>query len=127
MKKQTDRTIKTACRNLEKILNEMKEVVTNLQSQKVNNDLVKQQEKILTKLLDAQRSMNERDYEKDRKSDSGKNFARTSPSELNLDTEEGKNKLKDELIKSIREGYKKDYENLIRKYFEALEKTRSEK
>ena len=102
-------------------------MVTNLQSQKVNNDLVKQQEKILTKLLDAQRSMNERDYEKDRKSDSGKNFARTSPSELNLDTEEGKNKLKDELIKSIREGYKKDYENLIRKYFEALEKTRSEK
>lgn len=108
--------------NLEKILNEMKEVVTNLQSQKMNDDLVKQQEKILTKLLDAQRSMNERDFEKERKSDAGKNFARSSPSELNLDTEEGKNKLKDELMKAIREGYKKDYEEMIRKYFEALEK-----
>ncbi len=124
--KQTGQS-KRLAGNLEKILNEMKEVVTNLQSQKMNDDLVKQQEKILSKLLDAQRSMNERDYEKDRKSDSGKNFTRTSPSELNLDTEEGRNKLKDELMKSIREGYRKDYEDMIRKYFEALEKTRSEK
>ncbi len=124
--KQTGQS-KRLAGNLEKILNEMKEVVTNLQSQKMNDDIVKQQEKILTKLLDAQRSMNERDYEKDRKSDTGKNFTRSSPSELNLDTEEGKNKLKDELMKSIREGYKKDYEDLIRKYFEALQNGKREK
>ncbi len=107
--------------NLEKILGEMKEVVTNLQSENLNDELVKQQERILSKLLDAQRSMNERDYEKDRKSDVGKNFVRTSPPGLILNTEEGKNKLKDELMKAIREGYKKDYEDLIRKYFEALQ------
>ena len=113
--------------NLEKILNEMKEVVTNLQSEKVNNDLVKQQEKILSKLLDAQRSMNERDYENERKSDSGKNYSLSSPPDLLLNTDEGKNKLKDALIKAIKEGYRKDYEDLIRKYFEALEKARNEK
>jgi hypothetical protein len=28
------------------------------------------------------------------------------------------------LTKAIKEGYKKDYEDLIRKYFEALEKTK---
>jgi len=33
-----------------------------------------------------------------------------------------KNKLKEELMKAIREGYKKDYEELIRKYFEELQK-----
>ncbi|MHB9039959.1 MAG: DUF4175 family protein [Melioribacteraceae bacterium] len=108
--------------NLEKILNEMKEVVTNLQSQKVNNDLVKRQEKILSKLLDAQRSMNERDYENERKSDSGKNYSLTSPPDLLLNTEEGRNKLKDALMKAIKEGYKKDYEDLIRKYFDSLQK-----
>jgi methylthioribose-1-phosphate isomerase len=119
--KQTGQS-KRLAGNLDKILNEMKEVVTNLQTQKINDDLVKQQEKILSKLLDVQRSMNERDYEKERKSDASKNFARSSPSELNLNTDEGKNKLKDELMKSIREGYKKDYEDMIRKYFEALGK-----
>lgn len=107
--------------NLEKILSEMKEVVTNLQSEKVDDALIKQQEKILSKLIDAQRSVNERDYEKDRKSESGQNTARNTPPELMLSTEEGKNKLRDELQKAIREGYKKDYEDLIRKYFEALQ------
>lgn len=107
--------------NLEKILNEMKEVVTNLQSEKVDDNLIKQQEKILSKLIDAQRSVNERDYEKNRKSNTGENVARNTPPELMLSTEEGKNKLRDELQKAIREGYKKDYEDLIRKYFEALQ------
>ena len=68
-----------------------------------------------------------RDYEKDRKSDSGKNFTRTSPSELNLDTDEGRNKLKDELMKSIREGYRKDYEDMIRKYFGSFGKDEKRK
>ncbi|RJQ62437.1 MAG: hypothetical protein C4517_06485 [Stygiobacter sp.] len=106
--------------NLEKILSEMKEVVTNLQSEKVDNELIKQQEKILSKLIDAQRSVNERDFEKDRKSNTGENIARNTPPELILSTDEGKNKLRDELQKAIREGYKKDYEDLIRKYFESL-------
>lgn len=107
--------------NLEKILSEMKEVVTNLQSEKVDDELIKQQEKILSKLIDAQRSVNERDFEKDRKANTGVNVARNTPPELMLSTEEGKNKLRDELQKAIREGYKKDYEDLIRKYFEALQ------
>jgi hypothetical protein len=108
--------------NLEKIMQEMKEVATNLQTQKMDDALIKQQEKILSRMLDAQRSMNERDYEKDRKSNTGQNTARTSPPDLILSTDEGKKRLKDELMKATREGYKKDYEDLIRKYFEALEK-----
>lgn len=106
--------------NLEKILQDMKEVVSNLQSEKIDDELIKQQEKILSRMLDAQRSINERDFEKDRKSETGNNINRISPPDLILSTEEGKNKLKDELMKAIREGYKKDYEDLIRKYFEAL-------
>ncbi|MFA7227439.1 MAG: DUF4175 family protein [Melioribacteraceae bacterium] len=113
---------KSIAGNLDKILGDMKEVVSNLESQKLNNDLLKQQEKILTKLLDAQRSMNERDFEKERKSESGKSSTRTTPPDLLLNTDEGKNKLKDELMRAVKERYKKDYEDLIRKYFKALEK-----
>ena len=107
--------------NLDKVLDEMREVVTNLQTEKLNDDLVKQQQRILSKLLDAQQSINERDYEEKRKSTAGKDFDRTSPPELLLSTDEGKNKLKDELMKAVKEGYKKDYEELIRKYFDALQ------
>ncbi|PKL88939.1 MAG: hypothetical protein CVV23_07510 [Ignavibacteriae bacterium HGW-Ignavibacteriae-2] len=108
--------------NLEKILNEMQEVVSGMRTEKLDDDLIQAQERILSKLLDAQRSVNERDFEKERESNSGKNLTRQSPPELILSSEESKDKLRDELMKAIREGYSKDYEDIIRKYYEALQK-----
>ena len=108
--------------NLEKILEDMKEVVTDMKTQKLGDELIQKQERILSKLLDAQKSINERDFEKERESLAGKNFRRESPAPLLLNSEEGKDKLRDELLKAIREGYLKDYEDLIRKYYEALQK-----
>ncbi len=110
---------KTLTSNLEKILEEMREVITNMNTSKVDDDLIQSQNKILSKLLDAQRSINERDFEKNRESKSSKNFNRKSPEELRLYSE--KTKIKDELMKLINEGYSKDYEELIKKYYEILE------
>ena len=107
--------------NLENILKQMQEVVSDMQTERLNDELVQKQEKILSRLLDAQRSINERDYEKERESFTGENFNRKSPAEINLSSERGKDLIKDELNKAGREGYSKDYENLIRKYFEALQ------
>lgn len=107
--------------SLERILEEMKEVVTDMRTEKLGDDLIQKQERILSKLLDAQKSINERDYEKERESFAGKNIRRESPPELLLNTEEGRDKLRDELLKAIREGYLKDYEDLIRRYYEALQ------
>lgn len=108
--------------DLENIVKQMQEVVTDMNTEKLTDDLIQKQEKILSKLLDAQRSINERDFEKERKSESGKNFTRNSPAELNLNSSSGKEKLKDELNRAVQEGYNKDYEDLIRKYYEALQK-----
>lgn len=116
---------KTLASNLDKLLDQMQEVVTDMNTQKVNDNLIQKQEKILSKMLDAQRSVNERDYEKDRESFAGKNIQRQSPSELNLNSEQGKNKIKDELNRAVQEGYSKDYEELIRKYYEALQKEKN--
>jgi len=112
--------------NLEQILKEMEEVVTGMKSSSVDDALLKKQERILSKLLDAQRSINERDYEKERESFAGKNFQRETPPELLLTTDEGLQKLRDELLNASKEGYKKDYEELIRKYFEALQKEQTQ-
>jgi hypothetical protein len=111
---------KTLTSNLEKILEEMKEVVSNMNTSKIDDKLVQSQEKILSKLLDAQRSINERDFEKNRESKSGSQITGKSPSELKLNSE--KSKIKEELMKLMNEGYSKDYEALIKKYFEVLEK-----
>ena len=74
-----------------------------------------------------QKSLRERDYEKKRTAEAGTNIARESPAEINFGTQEGKNILREELFQ-VREGkYSRDYEELIRKYFEQLEQGGSEK
>lgn len=108
--------------NLEDIMNRMKEVITDMHSEKLDDNLIQKQERILSKLLDAQRSINQRDYEKERESNTGKEIAGKPPAELDLTSEAAKDKLRDELNKTGREGYTKDYEELIRKYYDALQK-----
>jgi methylthioribose-1-phosphate isomerase len=112
---------KSLSSNLDEVLKQMQEVVKDMNTEKLDDQLVQKQEKILSKLLDAQRSINERDFEKNRESNTAKNILRESPADLNLSSEEGKDKLKDELNKAVREGFTRDYENLIRRYFEALQ------
>ena len=108
--------------DLDRIAQDMIEVQTDLEQGDVNPETIKKQERILSRLLDSQRSMRERDYEKRRRAEAGKNIPRTSPAEIDLTTQEGKNKLREELLKLRESKYTKDYEELIRKYFEQLEK-----
>jgi hypothetical protein len=108
--------------SLENIVNEMREVISDMNTEKLDDNLIQKQERILSKMLDAQRSINERDFEKKRESQSGENIVRESPAELNLSSEKGKDTLQDELNRTVREGYLRDYEILIRKYFETLQK-----
>ncbi len=108
--------------DLENIVKQMQEVVTDMNTERLDDDLIQKQERILSKLLDAQRSINERDFEKERRSETGQRIVRQSPTELNLSSDQGKNKIKDELNRTVREGYKKDFEDLIRRYYEALQK-----
>ncbi len=108
--------------NLQEILNQMKEVVTDMKTDNLDENIVQKQERILSKLLDAQRSINERDFEKERESNTGQNFTRQSPKDLNLINRRSNDRLRDELNKATQEGYSKDYEDLIKKYYETLQK-----
>ena len=98
----------------------MKEVVRDMNTNKLDNDLIQKQERILSRLLDAQRSINERDFDKERESNAGENLMLQSPDRLSL-TPEKLDLLREELLKVLKDGYKKDYEELIKRYFEAIE------
>ena len=107
--------------DLDNILKKMREVVTDMQGEKLNDELIQKQENILSKLLDAQRSINERDYEKERESRPGDTVLRNLPPDLNQKSPNSLNKIRDELNKAVKEGYSRDYEDLIRKYYEILQ------
>ena len=106
--------------DLQKIADEMKEVVENLEQNNVNPNTIKQQQRILSRMLDAQTSMRERDYEQRRTSTAGATPVRRSPAELQ--EESAQNRQRRDLLKAIEEGYSKDYQDLIRKYYDALDK-----
>jgi len=106
--------------DLKKIADEMREVVENLEQNNVNPNTVKQQQRILSRLLEAQTSMRERDYEQKRTSTAGVTPVRRSPAEIQ--EESAQNQLRRDLLRAIEEGYSKDYQDLIRKYYDALDR-----
>lgn len=105
--------------DLEEIAKEMKEVMADMESGNITQATIERQEKILSKLLDANRSENERDFEKKREAKSGKQYSQNSPEAIKL--KEYLNRIsEDKLKESLKKGYTKDMEELIKKYFEEL-------
>ncbi|MCX6138095.1 MAG: hypothetical protein NTV54_11435 [Ignavibacteriales bacterium] len=104
--------------DLQRIADEMREVVADMEQNNVNPNTLRQQEKILSRMLEAQSSLRERDFEQRRRSVSGKAPVRSSPATLSSTAET--DKLRRDLIKALEEGYTKDYQELIRRYFEAV-------
>jgi hypothetical protein len=79
------------------------------------------QERILSRLLDAQRSVHNRDYSKKRQAETAKEqYSSLSPANLPNMRDNTKDRLRTELMRALNEGYAKDYQILIQKYFEAL-------
>jgi hypothetical protein len=107
--------------DLNRAVQEMREVQTDLAGGTVNPETLQKQDRILSRLLDAQRSARERDFEKQRKATAGQSIRRASPLAIDLTTQEGRNRLRRDLQKALEEGYARDYEDVIKRYFDVLE------
>ena len=121
--KPKDRTEGNKLANeLKKLSDEMKEVTSDIKSGNITPETLQRQERILSKMLDATRSVNERDFEKNRESKTGIDKSMRSPAGIDLTTQEGKTRAMQQLLNSIKQGYTKDYEQVIRQYLEAIQK-----
>ena len=108
--------------DLSKIAEDMREVMSDLQSGTVNQETRMRQDRILSRLLDASRSINDRDYEKTREARVGQDVKRKSPDGLDYERLQARQRATREMQQQLRDAYTKDYENLIRLYFEALQR-----
>ena len=57
---------------MDDLVEEMKQVIEDLKKQQVSRQTIERQEKILTRMLDAQQSLKERDFSKQRQAESGR-------------------------------------------------------
>jgi len=108
--------------DLGKIGEEMEDVAKKLQGKRPSQKIHEQQERILSRLLDAQRSATKKDFSKKRKSETaGTNPFWTGRDELPDDLGETRNQLYEELLFSLKQNYSREEQALIREYINQLE------
>ncbi|NQV16473.1 hypothetical protein HQ531_13510 [bacterium] len=108
--------------DLGKIGEEMEAVARELRGSRPSQKIHEQQQKILSRLLDAQRSATQRDFSKKRKSETADNNPFwTGSGALPEDLGETRNLLYEELIFSLKQNYSREEQALIREYFNRLE------
>lgn len=105
--------------NLSRIAEQMLESIEELTRSQITQRTIQRQREILTRLLDASRSLQERGKEKERRSKTGEDIRRSSPDSLS--PSEQLEKLRRDLFKALDSGYAPDFERLIRKYFDLLQ------
>ncbi|MBN2411584.1 hypothetical protein JXQ31_07810 [candidate division KSB1 bacterium] len=106
--------------DLDQIVKDMKEVEKDFAQNNISRETIERQNRILSRMLDAQRSIREREYSRKRQAESGKDYIAKSPDELPEKIGELENRLQQDLLRAKKEGYTRDYLELIKQYFEAL-------
>lgn len=110
----------TALGDLERMAEQMQETIDELTNTNVSNRTSQRQQQILTRLLEATRSLQERGRERRRESRSGEDARRDSPAALTPN--ERAERLRRDLIRALENGYAPDYQELIRRYFDLLQR-----
>ena len=96
----------------------MGEAADSLEDRNIGERTLKLQERILSRMLDAQRSVRTQRISKQRRSRAGRDIVRPSPSEIPHD--ELEEMMRQDILRAMKEGYALDYQRLIRDYFRAL-------
>lgn len=115
--KEKERSGEKLLGDLKEVEKQMKEAVKDLSDYNVNDRMLERQNRILSRMLDAQLAQREKDFEQKRESKPGENFVRTSPPEIIISGPNSVNALKEDFLRLQKEGYTEDYEALITKYF----------
>ena len=106
--------------DLGNIASEMEETAGDFRRQQITPQTLDRQRRILSRLMDAQRSVRQRGWSKAREARRGRDVAYRGPGSLPADLGEADNPLRRRLREALREGYAIEYQDLIRRYFEAL-------
>ena len=105
---------------LDKMAEDMQRVVEELENRNATPETIRRQERILSRLLDAQKSLHERGFEKRRRAESGRDVIRQSPDGGIPASPEILDRIQRDLLRLGEEGYTEAYQALIRNYFEKL-------
>jgi len=103
---------------MDRMREEMKEVIEDMESDALTEETLRIQEKIVSRMLQAQRSMHKRDYNKQRESRTGEEIY--SEGGTSLDLEDARRQLRRDIQRALESETPEEYEELVRQYFRAI-------
>ncbi len=106
--------------DLKQIGQDMAEVEKDLLKNQLSRKTIERQRRILSRMLDAQHSMEERKYSKKRKSEQGKQYGVKDPGILKSGLRADKEKIEQARQKALKEDFTPEYKRMIERYFERL-------
>ncbi len=113
--------------DLSGIAKEMDEVIKDLQKNQYNQKTQKRQQKILSRMLDSQVSMTQRGEKEERKSSSAElGLTYSGPGGLPSDLGQRQNIALKALNTSMKAGYSKEHQTMIKRYFNFLSRNPSQ-
>lgn len=106
--------------DMDQLAQDMKDVEQDLTKPKVDPKVVDRQEKILSRLLDAQRSVRQREMSLQRQSKTATLADRTSPPPLPESLLRKDRTLEEDVLRGANDRYPAQYRKLVEEYFRAL-------
>lgn len=103
---------------LDKMQEEMREVVDDMESEQIDEQTLRTQERIVSRMLDARRSLHKRDFNEERESRTAADIQ--SRGGKPLQENDRMKKLRRDIERALRAGTPEEYEELVRQYFRAI-------
>jgi len=118
MKKEKQGKGKGGGKEIQDMIDAMDKIETELVNKRFPNDMLKRQQDILTRLLEAENAEREREYDEKREAEKPEEFIPKMPPALKeyLKKREGQV----EMFKTVSPSLKPYYKKLVEKYFRAL-------
>lgn len=110
--------------SLQDIIEKMERTEQQLINKQLSEQLMRRQQDILTRMLESEKAMKEREKDNKRTSKQGKNIKRPSPEEIFNKKEDSKNK-GDDMLKTIPPNLNNYYKQKINKYLYNLQESNS--
>ena len=105
-----------------KAKDEMEEVIEDFRRKQVDRRTQDRQQRILSRMLDSQKSLTQKDYSEKRKSSGGEEFIYSGPTGLPTDMGEREMLLINAMESALQEGHSREYQNMMKQYFRSLQR-----
>ena len=102
------------------IAEDIDEVIKDFQNKRYQQRTKERQQRILSRMLDSQKSLTQRGFKEERKAETANEIVYEGPSGLPVDYGQRRSLAMEALNQSLKAGYSRDYQTMIRRYFNAL-------